>query len=76
MDLDKIAKEAGNQTGSIIAIKFSDGEEVFHNKLIADQLYESFMNGIDEYYFSYQDEQLSIYYQRGYVSRIIYLEGK
>ena len=65
-----------NQTGSIIAIKFSSGEEVFHNKLIADQLYESFMSGLDQYYFSYQDEQLFIHYQRAEVIRIIYLKEK
>lgn len=64
------------RSGSIIAIKFSNGDEVFHHKYIADQLYESFMNGLDEYYFSFQDEQLSIHYQRGYVSRIIYVKEK
>ena len=64
------------KNGSIIAIKFSNGEEVFHNKLIADQLYESFMSGIDEYYFSYQDEELFIHYLRDEVSRIIYMKVK
>lgn len=64
------------QSGSIIAIKFSSGEDVFHHKRIADQLYESFMSEGNEYYFSYQDEQLIIHYQRADVSRIVYLKEK
>jgi len=64
------------EQGSVIAIKLSSGEEVSHNGYIADQLYESFMSGIDDYYFSYQDEQLFIHYLRGEVSRIAYLKEK
>jgi len=64
------------EPGSILKIKLSNGKEEIHHKNIADQLYESFMNGLDEYYFSFHDENLSIHYQRGYVSKIIYLRER
>ena len=60
--------------GNLIGIKFSNGEEKFHYKIIADQLYESFMSMEDEYHFSYQDEKMLIHYSRSYVIRVIYLK--
>lgn len=55
---------------SAISIRFKDGEEVFHQNKVADDLYNSYLS--EEQFFSYHDEWQSIIYTRNHVSRIIY----